>query len=205
MLRGDAGFRQGQAEMVKPSNDRKMNCVSAKRRNPKNKSQQAAQQARQEQRERAARQDREAEATRTRELKGTSAPGPVKLVALIAVVQSLIVIGFGVFLIYRFAIHADNPNMVSESTNADFVNIGTAIFIFIIFGFVILGSIAMLRGKRWGAGAIALVNAIFVPSSFEMMSGGSVALGVAALVSALIVLYILFLMPVAKQWFEANW
>ena len=75
-------------------------------------------------------------------------------------VQSIAVIIFGIFLIVREVSGAENDSMVSDSGATGFVGLGTAIFIFIVFGFVIVGSWAFVKGKRWGRGAIVLVEFI---------------------------------------------
>lgn len=124
---------------------------------------------------------------------------------MLAIVQAVIVIGFGCFLIYRELIHAENQSMVSDSSAANYVGTGTAIFIFIIFGYIIVSSLLMLRGKRWGRGGIILVQFILAFSSFQMMSGGAIALGVATLISTLVCLYCLMLVPASQQWFQANY
>ena len=66
------------------------------------------------------------------------APRPVLLAAGIAVVQSIAVIIFGIFLIVREMSGADNASMVSDSGASPFVGLGTAIFLFIVFGFLSL-------------------------------------------------------------------
>lgn len=132
-------------------------------------------------------------------------PPAVLLGAAIAIIQSIVVIVFGCFLIYRELIQAENQSMVSDSSAANFVGTGTAIFIFIIFGYIIVSSILMVKGKRWGKGGIILVQFILAFSSFQMMSGGAVALGVATLLSALICLYCLMFVPASQQWFQSTY
>ncbi|HAT1326797.1 TPA: hypothetical protein I8V95_002277, partial [Corynebacterium striatum] len=78
------------------------------------------------------------------------APLSVLVAAGIAIVQSVAVMAFGIFLIVRELRGAENASMVSEAGALKFVGLGTAIFIFIVFGFVIIGSLAFVKGKRWG-------------------------------------------------------
>ncbi|QPK79708.1 hypothetical protein G7Y31_03110 [Corynebacterium lizhenjunii] len=134
-----------------------------------------------------------------------SAPAPVRLAAVIAIVQSLAVIGFGCFLIYRDITHASNDSMVYEGSAPARVGTGTAVFLFICFGFVIAGTFAMLKGKRWGRGAIVLMEFILAACSFQMMSAGAVALGVATLASALVALFLLMFVPASTQWAAAHY
>ena len=132
------------------------------------------------------------------------APRPVLLAAGIAVVQSIAVIIFGIFLIVREMSGADNASMVSDSGASPFVGLGTAIFLFIVFGFVIIGSWAFVKGKRWGRGAIVLVEFILAAMAFQMFNGGAIALGIVTLASAAVVLYLMMAVPATAQWAEQN-
>lgn len=135
---------------------------------------------------------------------GGRAPGSVLAAAGIAVVQSIAVIIFGIFLIVREATGAENDSMVSDSGAAGFVGLGTAIFVFIVFGFVIVGAWAFVKGKRWGRGAIVLVEFILGAIAFQMFSGGSVLLGAVTLASAVVVLYLLMMRPETAKWAESH-
>ena len=73
-----------------------------------------------------------------------------------------------------------------------------------MFGFVILASWAFVKGKRWGRGAIVLVEFILGAIAFQMFSGGSAALGAVTLASAALVLYLLMVRPEAAQWAESH-
>nr|WP_269092939.1 hypothetical protein [Corynebacterium accolens] len=133
-----------------------------------------------------------------------SAPQSVLIGAGIATVQSIAVICFGIFLIVREAVGAENDSMVSDSGSGSFVGLGTAIFIFIVFGFVIAGSWAMVKGKRWGRGAVVLVELILGASAFQMYSGGSPVLGTITLLSAVAVLYLLMFRRESSEWAASN-
>ena len=135
---------------------------------------------------------------------GGRAPGAVIAAAGIAVLQSIAVIIFGIFLIVRELTGAENDSMVSDSGAAGFVGLGTAIFVFIVFGFVIVASWAFVKGKRWGRGAIVLVEFILGAIAFQMFSGGSAALGAVTLASAAVVLFLLMMRPEAAQWAESH-
>ena len=132
------------------------------------------------------------------------APQPVLVAAALAVVQSIAVICFGIFLIVREVTGAENGSMVSDSGSGSFVGLGTALFIFIVFGFVIVGAWAMVKGKRWGRGAIILVELILAASSFQMFSGGSSLLGAVTLVSAAVVIFLLMFVRASTEWAAAN-
>ena len=132
------------------------------------------------------------------------APQPVLVAAGLAVVQSIAVICFGIFLIVRELTGAENGSMVSDSGSESFVGLGTALFIFIVFGFVIVGAWAMVKGKRWGRGAIILVELILAASSFQMFSGGSSLLGAVTVLSAAVVIFLLMFVRASTEWAAAN-
>ena len=132
------------------------------------------------------------------------APQPVLVAAALAVVQSIAVICFGIFLIVREVTGAENGSMVSDSGSGSFVGLGTALFIFIVFGFVIVGAWAMVKGKRWGRGAIILVELILAASSFQMFSGGSTILAVVTLLSSGVVIFLLMFVRASTEWAAAN-
>ncbi|MDY3127468.1 MAG: hypothetical protein SOW59_04975 [Corynebacterium sp.] len=133
-----------------------------------------------------------------------SAPQTVKIAAAIVAVQALCAMCFGLFLIYRDVTGAENPSMITESSTALHVGTGTAVFIFIIFGFVIAGAWSMVNGKRWGHGGVVLVQFILVAISFQMKSGGSPVIGVLILASAAIALYLILVAQASRAWFEAT-
>ena len=135
---------------------------------------------------------------------GQGAPQPVLVAAGLAVVQSIAIICFGIFLIVRELTGAENDSMVSDSGSGSFVGLGTALFIFIVFGFVIVGAWAMVKGKRWGRGAIILVELILAASSFQMFSGGSPLLGAVTLLSAALVIFLLMFVRSSTEWAAAN-
>lgn len=135
----------------------------------------------------------------------TRAPRTVLIAAAIAVIQSLAVIAVGIALALRDIRGVVNNSVVSDTSAAAHIGLGTAIFIFIVFGFVIAGSIGMIRGARWGRGAVVLVEFILAASAFQMMSGGALSLGLVTLASAATVLILVLLAKPSQQWFELNW
>ncbi|APT93076.1 membrane protein [Corynebacterium phocae] len=132
-------------------------------------------------------------------------PQPVVIAAAIAILQSLIAIGFGLFLAYNSLSGAENPSMVFNSSAPKLVGVGSAIFLLICFGFVIFGAVNLVRGNRLGRGAVVLLQFILAASSFQMFSGGAVALGIATLCSAVIVLVLLMFVPASVQWAASHY
>lgn len=131
-------------------------------------------------------------------------PRSVYVASGIAIVQAVAAIAFGIFLAVRNLTGVENDSMVSSAASAEWVGVGTAIYIFICFGFVIVGTVAMLRGARWGRGAVVLQELILACSSFQMMAGGAVALGVTVFLSAAVTLVLLNLVESSVKWAEST-
>lgn len=133
-----------------------------------------------------------------------AAPLTVRLAAIIATLQSVAVLAFGTFLAVRTFTHAENQSMVTTGKTAQYVGVGTAVFLFICFGFVIAGAVAMVRGKRWGRGAVVLAELILTACSFQMFNGGAPVLGAVTLASCVAALYLLMFRPESARWAEQN-
>ncbi|KQB87561.1 hypothetical protein [Corynebacterium lowii] len=127
-------------------------------------------------------------------------PAPARWAAIISIVQSLVGIGYAILLIVRQLTGARDESIVSDSPNAAWVGLGTAIFFLLIFGTVVVGAAAVLRGRgRLGRGPIIMLNLILVPISFSMMGAGAWPLGLATGLSAAAVLVLMF-SPSAVAW-----
>ncbi|MEJ4099692.1 hypothetical protein V5S96_04840 [Corynebacterium mastitidis] len=127
-------------------------------------------------------------------------PAPVRWAALIAAVQSLLGIGYAILLIARQLLGERDAAIVSESPNAAWVGLGTAVFFLIVFGAVLAGAVAVLRARgRLGRGPIIMLNLILLPISFSMMGAGAWLMGLATGASAVAVLALMF-SPRAVAW-----
>lgn len=127
-------------------------------------------------------------------------PAPVRWAAIVSLAQSLIGIGYALLLIVRQISGERDESIVSESPNASWVGLGTAVFFLIIFGTVLAGGIAVLRARgRWGRGPVIMLNLILLPISLSMCGAGAWPLGIATGLSALAVLGMMF-SPRAVDW-----
>lgn len=95
-------------------------------------------------------------------------------------------------------------DLESDSGAIAFVNIGTAVFIVIIFGFLAWVGWETLQGRPRSTGAVVLIEAIFIGVAIYMFRGGAVALGIATLISAVLVLVGVF-HPQSRAYNEANY
>lgn len=63
----------------------------------------------------------------------------------------------------------------------------------------------MLRGKRWGRGAVVLLQFILAASSFQMMSAGATGLGVVVLVAACVTLSRVMFAKSSVEWAASHY
>ena len=89
-------------------------------------------------------------------------------------------------LIDQFTDH--DSVLESESAAAGYVNIGTAVFLAVIFGFIAWVAVSTLRGTPRSLGAVMLIECILVGVAVYMFRGGATGMGVATLVTSVFVL-----------------
>lgn len=105
-------------------------------------------------------------------------------------------------IVSQFTDHTST--LESESAAAGYVNIGTAAFLLIIFGFVGYAAVSTLRGNPRATGAIVLVEAILAGVAIYMFRGGVPLLGTATLASAVLALIGIF-HPASRDYNEARY
>ncbi|SFG20387.1 hypothetical protein SAMN05660282_00266 [Corynebacterium spheniscorum] len=128
-------------------------------------------------------------------------PASIRWAGIIAIIQSVIGLGYAVLLIIRQLQGKHDPSLVAdaENSNIGWVGYGTALFFIIIFGAVILAAINMMRGRKWGRGPVAMLQMILLLISWFMFQGGAIPLAVATGLSSLLGLIFLF-NPRAIAW-----
>lgn len=131
------------------------------------------------------------------------APAPMKAAAVMAVLEGIVAIGYGIYLAVEQVRTGADENLVQSDTSAfAFVGIGTALFILLTFGPMAYGGINILRGNQWGRSIIVFMNALMAAIAFYMFSGGATLLGAVTLLSAVITL-ICALHPASTAWATA--
>lgn len=129
-------------------------------------------------------------------------PGVLKFGSLVSVLQGIVAILVGLFLVVEdFRTMGQEDSLVSESGATNWVGTGTAVFIFIVFGVAIAGTVNILRGNTWGRGPIVLLQILLLFVAFYMFSGGQAAAGAAVGLSALLIL-VGVLHPKSNDWFS---
>lgn len=132
-------------------------------------------------------------------------PPTVRWAGIIALIQSGVGLAYAVFLIYRELTGQEDPSIVYESAEANTaVGYGTAAFFFIIFGTVVAAAVNMMRGRKWGRGAIVFLNIILLPVAYYMFSEGRILWAVIVAVSAIACIALLF-NPRSLRWVESQY
>lgn len=120
-------------------------------------------------------------------------PSSIRWGGIIALIQSAFGFGYAIFLIYREATGKTDPSIVYVEEGANsWVGYGTAIFFFIVFGTVVAGALNMMRGHRWGRGAVVMLNIILLAAAYYMFIEGRVFWAIITGLSAVFVLGALF-------------
>ncbi|QXA54207.1 hypothetical protein CFREN_02680 [Corynebacterium freneyi] len=99
-----------------------------------------------------------------------AAPRSVIVGAWIAVVECVMGMGYGVFLLIRDLRGFEDPGAVISGW-------GTALWFFFVFGAVLAGAVFLLRGKRWGRGPIVMLNLCLAGVALYMFTSGAISLG----------------------------
>lgn len=116
-------------------------------------------------------------------------PGPMKLAAIVAIIESLVAIGAGIyFAIAQAQMGTDEALVESDTPAFAFVGVGTAIFILLVFGPMLAGAVGILRGHTWGRSLIVFLNVLLLGISVYMFSGGATTFGVVTLFAGLVTL-----------------
>lgn len=85
-----------------------------------------------------------------------------------------------------------DSTLESDSAAASYVDLGTALFLAVVFGFVTWVAVETLRGRPRSQGAVLLLELILAGVSIYMFRGGVPWLGAATLLTAAFVLFSIF-------------
>lgn len=133
-----------------------------------------------------------------------TAPSTLRIGALVAVIQSLVAFGIGIYLIISDFTSDAAPTLESEAAAANWIGTGTAVFMFIIFGTVLAGALSLLRGKHWGRSPVVMIEVLLLPVAWYMLSEGLILPGVVVALSAVAGL-VCVLHPRSTKWVAANY
>lgn len=131
-------------------------------------------------------------------------PAPVIWAGIIAIIQSLVGLGYAGLLIVRNIIGYEDPSVMTTQANMEWVGIGTGVFIIVIFGAVLLGAINMMRGGRWGRGPVAMLEMFLLVVAYFMFDGGLYYFAVPTGISAVLGLGLLF-NPTTTSWLSERY
>lgn len=123
--------------------------------------------------------------------------------AVVVLVQCVAMFIYAATLIVsQFTDHTST--LESDSPAAGYVNLGTATFLLIIFGYIAYAAVSTLKGEPRATGAVVLVEAILAGVAIYMFRGGVPLLGVATLLSAVLALVGIF-HPASREYNEARY
>ena len=133
-----------------------------------------------------------------------SLPAPLKFGALIGLVQAVIMFAVAVYFIVADIVGGAGASVESAAAAADWIGVGTAVFIFIVFGTVGAGAISLLSGHTWGRTPLAMMDLLLLPVAVYMGMEGlwlaAIAVGLLAILGLATVLH-----PRSSAWAEENY
>jgi len=132
-------------------------------------------------------------------------PSTLVAACVIALVEGVAGVGYGIFLIVRELMGAEDFSIVSDNaTRAGLVGVGTAIMFLIFFGSLLAAGINLLRGGRWGRGLIVFINFLLLGCAYYAFTAGMVA-WIIILAGASIATLILSFHPRTLRWAQERY
>ena len=135
---------------------------------------------------------------------GHAVPAIIRFGAAVVLVKCLAAFAYAVWLVVANVRGTETSSLESDSAATNYVGIGTAVFLLIIFGFVAFHAWRTVAGRPSGRGAIVLIEAILLGVAVYMFGGGAILLGAVTAVSAVLALAGAF-HPVAVEYWNARY
>ncbi|OFS17024.1 hypothetical protein HMPREF3097_06810 [Corynebacterium sp. HMSC27B11] len=123
-------------------------------------------------------------------------PTVIQYAGIYGLIQGLIGIAFGIFLVVREAQGFHDPT-------AKISGYGTALWFFFIFGAVAVCGYFLYRGRSWGRGPVVMLQICLVPVAYYMFRSGRPELAVPTTLVLILGLALLF-NPTAINWWTMD-
>lgn len=131
-------------------------------------------------------------------------PGTLKFGAIISLIQVAVAFSFAIYFIIKDLTSGVTESVESSAAAANWIGIGTALYIFLLFGTVCAGAVSLLLGRTWGRTPLVMMDALLIPVAVYMAMEGlwapAVAVGLAAVLSLGGVLH-----PQSTAWVAENY
>lgn len=121
-------------------------------------------------------------------------PTAVRLAGALTAVEGVVALGYAIFLVIR---EAAGHHEVGIS------GYGTAAWFGIIFGGVLIGGVALLRGRRWGRAISMVAQILLLPVAYYAFTSHRPELAIPVGVMAVIILGALFA-PASLRWLSGD-
>ncbi|MBN9644453.1 hypothetical protein ACFSSC_10810 [Corynebacterium mendelii] len=121
-------------------------------------------------------------------------PWPVRAAGMLAIAESALVLVYSVFLIIRDVLGYRDPSAVfaeQAAGRADFLGVGTALCLILMFGGVAAAGVNYMRGGRFGRGPVFMLQILLLPVSWYIIQSGHWPVAVVVAAVALTGLYLL--------------
>lgn len=114
-------------------------------------------------------------------------PGTLKFGAVISLIQVAAAAAVAIYLIVADLRGGAGASIESDAAAADWIGVGTAVFLLILFGTVGAGAVNLLSGRTWGRTPLVMMDVLLIPVAVYMGMEGlwapALAVGLAAVLS----------------------
>ena len=131
-------------------------------------------------------------------------PVTLAVACYIALAEGLVGVGYGIFLIASELMGVEETSLVSDSSSAGLVGVGTAVMFLIFFGGLIAAAVTLLRGGRWGRGLIVFINILLLGCAYYAFTAGKIV-WIVLLAGASIATLVLSFHPRTLRWAQDNY
>ena len=121
-------------------------------------------------------------------------PTPVRVAGALTAVEGVVAIGYAIFLVIREA---------AGHHEAAISGYGTAAWFGIIFGGVLVGGVALLRGHRWGRAISMVAQILLLPVAYYAFTSHRPELAIPVAIFAIVILVALFT-PTSLRWLSGD-
>jgi len=124
-------------------------------------------------------------------------PSTVRVAGWLVVLEGVIAIGFALYSVIR-ALSGEHDQSVSNGY-------GLALWLSILFGAVLAGGVALLRGARWGRSVAVVAQLLLLPVAWSLLTDSrQVVLGILMFLIVLPALVLLFA-PATTRWLAEDY
>ncbi|WP_374195265.1 hypothetical protein [Rhodococcus sp. B50] len=122
----------------------------------------------------------------------SSVPSTVRAAGWLVVLEGLVAMGFAVYSIIRAASGEHDQSVTN--------GYGFALWLIVLFGGVLAGGIALVRGVRWGRAVALLAQLLLLPVVWSLLTDSHQPVAGTALALVVVPTLVLLFSPPTSRW-----